>query len=62
MNDREKFKQNYTGIYNPDKYYDYLKEKKKNEKLYENATYSDSYNKQLLREANNKSFNKHLRD
>lgn len=58
---KEEFKKTYAGIYNPDHYYDYLEEVEKNEELYNGATYNKSYNEQLLREANQASYNRHLR-
>lgn len=62
MSDKEKFIKNYTGIFNPEAAYKYEEAKIANKKRYENATYSNSYNKQLEREANQKAFNYYLRN
>jgi hypothetical protein len=60
--DKEEFIRNYSGIYNPEHYWDYLEEVKRNNIEYKNATYSKETNERLLREANEKAFNKHLRN
>ena len=61
MTDRDKFIKNYTGNFDPGKYYDYLQEKKANEQRYANATFNKSENARMLKEANQNSYNKHLR-
>lgn len=60
--EKEEFGKTYTGIYNPDHYFDYLEEVAKNKEEYKDATYNKAYNEQLLREANQAAFNKHLRN
>ena len=62
MTDRDKFIQNYTGSYDPGKYYDYLQEVKANEQRYANATFNKAENQRMLKEANKQSYNKHLRN
>lgn len=61
MATKEEFIKNYTGIYNPGKYYDYLQQKKQNEANYNGATFNKTENARMLKEANEASFNKHLR-
>ena len=62
MTDRDKFIQNYTGNFDAGKYYDYLQEVKANERRYENATANKTENERMLKEANQNSYNKHLRN
>ncbi len=61
MCDRETFKKNYTGIYDADRWYDYLVECQEIDKRYHNATYSASYNRQLVQSAKDQAFNRHMR-
>ena len=49
------FVKSYKKIYNPESYFLYLKDVERNINFYKNSTYSESYNKKLLREANNYS-------
>lgn len=58
---KQEFIDTYEGMYNAEGMYNYLQACKKNEELYKNATYSERYNRQLLREANNAAFNHYLR-
>ena len=62
MTDRDKFIKAYTGNFDPGKYYDYLQEVRENEQRYANATFSKTENARMLKEANQQSFNKHLRN
>lgn len=59
--DRDEFKKNYTGIYDPDRYYDYLQDCKKIETDLKDATYNPAYNTQLVRQAKETAFNRRLR-
>lgn len=58
---KEEFKKNYTGIFDPDKYYDYLQDCEKIEKDLSNATYSSSGNRRLVESAKQQAFDRHLR-
>ncbi len=58
---KEKFIKNYTGNFDPGKYYDYLQEVKENERRFKNATPFEKQNERMLKEANQNSYNKHLR-
>jgi hypothetical protein len=48
--------------YEPEAYFNYLKDVERNKNFYKNSTYSESYNKRLLKEANNFSFKKFLKN
>ena len=64
MSDKETFMKNYAaqgGLYDPESYYNYHQACKQAEKDFSNATYSSSYNTQLVRDAKNQAFNKFLR-
>ena len=58
---KEKFIKNYTGSYDAAKYYDYLQEVRENERRFANATFNKTENQRMLKEANQNSYNKHLR-
>ena len=58
---KEKFIKNYTGNFDAGKYYDYLQEVRENERRYANATFNKTENARMLKEANQQSFDKHLR-
>ncbi len=55
------FKKNYTGIYDAEMYFNYLQDCHRIDKTYKNATYSESTNQRMIREAKQQAFNRHLR-
>lgn len=59
---RTEFKKNYTGVFDPDKYFDYLQDCSKAEQDLSNATYSNSTNRKLVESAKQQAFNRHLRN
>lgn len=60
--EKQLFKESYTGMFDADKYYEYLQDCKKIDRDYKDATYNKNYNEQLVKEAKQESFNKHLRN
>lgn len=53
--DKEKFLENYKGIFNAENAWRIYQAELANKERYKGATYNESYNKKLEREANNRA-------